>query len=139
MTSKAHQFIADFLATKMYAEGYEVVSFEGENSTENVKLKLPPKILRHRPDLIGIKKQALAIGEAKTASDLSLRTREQLEDFTDHENWPTGVEYKIFFGIPMSIEDKFRKMIKDTNINESNLAVLTVPDRLLPYEQENSI
>lgn len=139
MASKAHQFIADLLATKMYSEGYEVVSFEGDNSTEEVKLKLPPKILRHRPDLVGVKKGGLAIGEAKTANDLSLRTKEQLEDFTNQNNWPAGFEYKVFFGVPLSVEDKFKRMISEMSINESNLAVLSVPDRLLPYEQENSL
>src|SRR3990167_8658971 len=111
MASKAHQFIADLVARKMYQEGYEVVGFEGENSTEIIKLKLPPKILRHRPDLIGIKDQSIAIGEAKTVNDFTSRTKEQLLDFTDSKDWQEGINRKVYFGIPMSVEQKFRELV----------------------------
>jgi hypothetical protein len=138
MASEAHQFIAEVIANKMYAEGYEVISFEGHNQTETVKLRLPPKILRHRPDLIGIKKQSIAIGEAKTASDLGKRTREQLQDFTNNDLWPADIEHKVFFGIPTSIKEEFMRMVKRLGIDENNLLIIDVPDRLLYYENKDS-
>ena len=138
MASRAHQFLADSVARKMYQEGYEIVGFEGENSTEIVKLKLPPKILRHRPDLIGVKTQSIAIGEAKTASDFTSRTKEQLLDFTDNTEWQKGVEKKVFFGIPMSIEEKFKELVKDLGISTKELFILSIPDRLLPQDNEEN-
>lgn len=135
MASKAHQFIADLIARRMNLEGYEVVGFEGASEVEAIKLKLPPKILRHRPDLIGIKPSGVAIGEAKTADDLTVRTLEQLQDFTNDTNWSNQIGHQVFFGIPMSVQDKFQKIIKDLGVNDENLTILPVPDRLLPYEE----
>lgn len=138
MATRAHQFIADLVARRMNIDGYEVVSFEGENSSEEIKLKLPPKILRHRPDLIGTKQDSLAIGEAKTANDFRERTKEQLEDFTEGLKL-IGQDYKVYLGIPLSAEDKVNRMIKLWNINTSYLDILTIPDRLLPYDESDDI
>ena len=138
MSSKVHQFIADLIVRRMNLEGYEVVSFEGTSEAEQIKLKLPPKIRRHRPDLIGIKPKSLAIGEAKTANDLTIRTKEQLQDFTNDTNWPPEVEHQVFFGMPMSIEERFERIVNELGISDKNLIVLPVPDRLLP-DEENTI
>ena len=139
MASQAHQFIAEVLSNEMYSQGYEVVSFEGQNQTEIIKLKLPPTILRHRPNLIGIKENSLAIGEAKTANDLGQRTKEQLQDFSNNRFWPSTIEHKLFFGIPMSAKEEFMEMVKGLNIDENNLCIVEVPDRLLLNENDDNI
>jgi hypothetical protein len=138
MASRAHQFIADMVSRKMYQEGYEVVAFEGENSMEMVKLHIPPRILRHRPDLIGVKDQSIAIGEAKTADDFSSRTREQLLDFTFKEDSQNDVNKEVYFGIPMSIEEKFRDLMGELGISNGDITILAIPDRLLPQDNEEN-
>lgn len=51
MASKVHQFILSLIVRKMKAEGYEIVAYDGDYSKiENMALKIPFKIMRHRPD-----------------------------------------------------------------------------------------
>ncbi len=137
MASKVHQFIADLVARRMNIDGYEIVSFEGYSQSEVIKLKLPPKIIRHRPDLIGIKSNSIALGEAKTINDFHQRTKEQLEDFTNGL-LSLRADNKVYLGIPLSFEDEANKIIKLWNLNASNLIILAIPDRLLPYDETNN-
>lgn len=131
MASKAHQFISDLLARRMCMDGYEVVSFEGYSETENDFRTLPPKIKRHRPDLIGIKKDTLVIGEAKTAGDICLRTREQIEDYVACSNNIKGKSLSIYIGVPISIKGDIENIVEKVN-GEKVVTIFTVPDRLLP-------
>lgn len=133
MATKAHQFIADLLAQRMRLDGYEVVSFDGYSEVEN-DLKLPPTIKRHRPDLIGLKKGSLAIGEAKTAGDLGTRTREQIEDYIGSKNAIKEARLLIYLGVPTSVESEAKEIVRNAQ-GETCITVLGVPDRLLPIEQ----
>ncbi len=132
MPTKAHQFIADSISLHLYSLGYEVVGYEGISSINKYKLKLPPKILRHRPDIIGVKSKSVAIGEAKTADDVSRRTKEQLQDFTNSQNWIKGINYLVIFAYPSSFDKYFNNLIKKLGISTLNLKTLPIPDRLIP-------
>jgi len=92
---------------------------------------LPPKIKRHRPDLIGIKKDTLVIGEAKTAGDICLRTREQIEDYVACSNNIKGKSLSIYIGVPISIKGDIENIVEKVN-GEKVVTIFTVPDRLLP-------
>lgn len=134
MASKAHQVIAALVARKMREEGYEVVMFEGkEVYVSDIKLKMPPKIKKHRPDLVGYNlfSKDICIGEAKTSHDLStLRTRNQIKDFSGivlHSNR----KVKFFIGVPTSGLDKLKKMLDNYGIQKEGVVIINVPDRLL--------
>lgn len=135
MASKAHQFIIDLLVQRLNNDGYEVVSFDGASQIENIVTKIPPKIKRHRPDLIGIKNDCLAIGEAKTANDIGLRTREQLEDYALSSHEIEDVKIISYIGIPESVKEKVNGIVDNITYG-SSLKVLTVPDRLLPLNND---
>jgi len=132
MASKAHQFIADLISRKMDEQGYEVVSFDGKNY-ENLKYKLPPKILRHRPDLIGYKKDSLIIGESKTKNDLSNRTKEQIIDYATLTN-NKDINCSLILGFPSSIISEIEKILSNIDYRKEKLYLLTVPDILLPND-----
>src|SRR5882757_9906522 len=100
MPSLAHQFIADNIARRMNIDGYAVVSYDGIKEYQDVKLRMPPKIKRHRPDLIGISNDGeISIGEAKTAEDFTAHTSEQILDF-----FSSG--FKLYVGVPLSARQK---------------------------------
>lgn len=132
MASKAHQFIADLISRKICEQGYQVVSFDGKNY-ESVKYRLPPKILRHRPDLIGLKKDHLIIGESKTKNDLSRRTWEQINDFVSLTN-SDKVKCSLILGFPLSVLSKIEKILSNIEYKKEKIYLLTVPDILLPND-----
>ena len=87
MASKSHQLIAGLVVRKMRIKGYEIVSFDGNESLiSTISLDAPPTIKRHKPDIIGIniKDKKICIGEAKTDSDLS--SRRTKEQFVERSN-----------------------------------------------------
>ena len=103
MVSKTHQFIITCLVRKIREKGYEIIAFDGNwMNIGMTKLKIPTCILRHRPDVIGLKPFTtyFCIGEGKTINDLrsSLRTKEQLIDFAKEKNC------ELIIGIPKSTE-----------------------------------
>ena len=131
MATKAHQFIADLIAQRMQLDGYEIVSFEGNSQIpQNIKF-LPPTIKRHRPDLLGLKNGSLAVGEAKTASDIGIRTHEQLEDYINCCKSANEHKIKVYLGIPLSIEEKVHKLLNSLG-GYNCVEILSIPDRLLP-------
>ncbi len=103
----------------MKLEGYEIVAFDGDYSKiENIALKIPFRIMRHRPDIIGISldKSRLCIGEAKTGSDLSSeRTREEFIDFTSIGE-EIDCDTKLIIGIPKSSNSLLIKIVKELKL-----------------------
>jgi len=97
--------------------------------------KLPPTIKRHRPDLIGLKKGFLVIGEAKTAGDIGARTREQIEDYVDCAKNIEETKLIVYLGVPLSVESKINKIVENARGN-NDVVILGVPDRLLPIEYD---
>ena len=135
MASRAHQFIVDLLAQRISSEDYEIVSFDGLSETENGLRILPPTIKRHRPDLIGLKKGHLIIGEAKTAGDIGVRTHEQIEDYIGCSNEVKETQVKIYLGVPLSVENKVKDIVKAIPGSDC-VTTLAVPDRLLPQDYD---
>jgi len=128
-----HQFILGLIVRKMREEGIKIYNIDGVYPAmfgEN--LSIPPRILRHRPDLIGIRENGqICIGEAKTTSDIAnKRTYEQLQDYTSVEL--NGIKCDIFIGIPRSAKSIFCKQVEKLGLLEcKNLHILYVPDEII--------
>ena len=56
MATKKHQFILGLVIKKMKEEGFDVINVDGNYpGLFGEKLSLPPTILHHRPDALGVK------------------------------------------------------------------------------------
>ena len=134
MASNKHQMIAGIVARKMKEAGYTIVAFDGKCYWIGEReLQIPPALLKHRPDLIGINTaDEICIGEAKTTSDITTkRTKRQLADFINLKS-KSGKEIFFFVGIPLSGKQIFLKVTQELNLeNKKNLITITVPDILL--------
>ncbi len=130
MSSRQHDFIIQMIKIKMKSLGFDVIASDSKYF-KNIKEKIPPTILNHRPDCLGFRKidNSICIGEAKYFNDFySKHTKEQLNDFLSLLN------DKIFLiiGIPFSEKNKLNTIL---NTNEkNNLIVLYVPKELLPND-----
>jgi len=104
MASPQHQFILGLINKAMRQDEIQITYVEGNFlSKTDILPGLPPAILRHRPDLVGVKHSGqICIGDAKTASDVgSIRTKEQLIDYTTIEL--NGMKCHVYIGIPSRI------------------------------------
>lgn len=135
MASRAHQLIIGLIVRKMRSNGYEIVSFDGNESLiTDISINAPLTIKRHRPDVIGvdIKNKKICIGEAKTDSDLtSKRTKEQ---FIDYSNLSTksGSLCEFIIGIPQSSESRLKLILLDLGlVKKSNISFIWMPDEFL--------
>lgn len=128
MPSQKHQFIVDCIIRKMRLYGFEPVSLDGK-STLVSSLKIPCKIIHHRPDVIGIDQENnLCIGEAKTENDIvSNRTKEQIRDYNEANVY-------ALFGCPKSTYPTMIKIIKKLTLNNGRNVVLKIPDELMPND-----
>lgn len=138
MASEKHNFIVSALVRKIRVEGFRIIYLDGKYQDVNdTKYGIPPKIINHRPDVIGEKENKnFCVGEAKTKSDLfSLRTINQFKDFFEIVNY--GVGNRLYIGIPFSAKKDLNKLFDTLNIdNLSNVDIIYVPDELLPCENE---
>jgi len=138
MASEKHQIIAGLIARKMRQEGYEIISFDGnEKIVSDIALHIPPYISRHRPDIIGVdfESKKLCIGEAKTNLDLKeLRTKEQFLDFSGIT--AKGAPVKLIIGIPQSAENILLDLLCKIKLTKNpNISYIWVPDELLEDEK----
>lgn len=136
MTTKLHQMIVGLIGRKMREKGYEIVSFDGnEYLFDGQKLKIPPQIKRHRPDIIGFKFQTreICVGEAKTSEDLfSRRTKEQLLDYSETKSLSIGKPIEIIIGIPKSSEDDLIKLLKELSLlGKDYISYIWLPEELV--------
>ena len=134
MASRIHQFILSLIVRKMKLERYEIIAYDGDYSKiENMALKIPFKIMRHRPDVIGISldKSKICIGEAKTNSDLcSDRTKEEFIDFASIGD-AIGKSTKLIIGVPKSSNFLLFKIINELKLqNNNNIEYIIVPEEL---------
>ena len=133
MAGNRHQFILGLVIKKMREEGVTVYGIDGNYPGlfgENISL--PPQILRHRPDAIGVKADGqICIGEAKTENDIeNNRTYEQLQDFSSVEM--NGKLCDVFVGVPQAGEDLFNRTLARWGLRESqNIHLLFVPDEII--------
>jgi hypothetical protein len=133
MASKQHQFIMGLINRKMCEYGFTVVFIDGHVSGAfNKKYELPPKIVRHRPDVIGIDARGyICIGEAKTKNDiLNERTKEEFFDFSNFES--NGHKCFLIIGVPKSSCDDLNRVLVGLGIqNNKNIQILSVPDEII--------
>ena len=133
MAGNRHQFILGLVIKKMREEGATVYGVDGNYpGLFGEKISLPPQIMRHRPDAIGVKADGqICIGEAKTANDISNnRTYEQLQDFSTVEL--NGRLCEVFIGVPQAGEDLFNRSLERWGLKGSqNIYVLFVPDEII--------
>jgi hypothetical protein len=133
LAGEKHQFILGLVIRKMCEDGVTIYSIDGDYpGLFGEKILLPPTILRHRPDAMGIKNNGqICIGEAKTENDiLSNRTYEQLQDFATIKLNKKNCE--VFIGIPKSSQNTFDKSLKKLGLNGfRNIHVLYIPDELI--------
>lgn len=132
MAGFRHQFILGLLVKLMREQGICIIGVDGNYpGLFGEKMTMPPQILRHRPDIIGIRATGqICIGEAKTENDITnSRTYSQLQDFTSIEL--NGQYCDVFVGIPKSSAELFKKiMIKHGLINYVNITIFCVPEEL---------
>jgi len=133
MASDTHQFIMGLIIKAMQSTDCKIIALEGKYpGLLDEKLPLPPQVTRHRPDVVGIRlNQQVCLGEAKTEKDVSsLRTREQLNDFTTVQ--VNGVTCDVYVGIPGSSRATFDHMLRTEGLDQcENLHVLYVPDEII--------
>ena len=117
----------------MREEGVDISGIDGNYAgLFGEKIQLPPQILRHRPDVVGTKKDGqVFIGEVKTENDIANnRTYEQLQDFSSIEL--NGKKCEVFIGIPKSAEGILNKVLEKTGLkNIDNIHILCVPDEII--------
>jgi len=138
MGTKIHEFILMCVARKIRERGYEIIAYQGDSKKiSNMSFKLPAKIKRHRPDIIGIKQEILkiCIGEAKTASDLfSKRTSEQFFDYYEAIKNPI-ITAELVIGIPSFCENDLLNLLSSLNMKGNpNVTYICIPKELFPNE-----
>jgi hypothetical protein len=141
MPSQAHQFLVMCIARKIRENGYEIVALDGDyTKVSDIPFKVPPTVMRHRPDIIGVSigDIRVCIGEAKTKSDLSSeRTKEQFVDYANVILEESKPKCELMIAIPKSAEDALIRLLRRLDIYESdNVSYLTVPEMLLPHDKE---
>lgn len=132
MASHKHDFIVASISRKIRELGFDITYIDGlQVNITTSKLFLPPKIINHKPDIVGENRIGnYCIGEAKTRNDLkSKRTKQQLLDFSEFVNLYTG-NYLIV-GIPLSAENELNQLLIKLNLRGGSTIILRIPDALL--------
>jgi hypothetical protein len=133
MAGKRHQFIIGLINRKIMELGFSVLAIDGKvmGAFDN-KFILPPRILRHRPDTLGINNEGrICIGEAKTENDIfQSRTREEFIDFSNMEL--NGKLCLLIIGIPTSASTDLDKLLIRIGIwNNTNIQILKIPNEII--------
>jgi hypothetical protein len=138
MASRRHDFIVSAVARKMRRGDFQVVYLDGRYQDIGItKPEIPPKIMRHKPDVIGEKEnEAFCIGEAKTEYDISSeRTRNQISDFMAIVGM--NCENRLIIGIPSNSSGDLEQLLRKLGYwRHKQIEILPVPEKLLPYEKE---
>jgi hypothetical protein len=122
-------------ARYMREQGYELVALECSLSwLFGDDFRLPPSIILHRPDVVGVRKEPplICIGEGKTRNDLrSARTRRQLKDFADApvRGIPNGCG--VVVAIPSDCKTTLDGVLASLGIPADRVKVLPIPRVLL--------
>ena len=138
MASEQHNFIVSAIARKMKLGGFGIIYLDGKyQDVETERPDIPPKIINHRPDIIGVKNGVIfCIGEAKTQGDIrSERTKKQITDFLTIVKLNPG--NKLIVGIPLTAkEDLERLLLKLKLVNQKQIEIISIPEELLPHDEE---
>jgi len=134
MASRAHDFIVALVARKVLTLGFQIVYLEGSYCRlVSDSARIPPRIIRHRPDVIGIDScGADCIGEAKTTGDLgSQRTREELEDYS--RLLALSASNALVVGYPTESHSAVLALLASVGLAPGpTVHLLRVPSALLP-------
>jgi hypothetical protein len=138
MPSEKHNFIVAAIARKVRQDNFRIIYLDGKYQDINTKkFDIPPKIINHKPDIIGVKEIIFfCIGEAKTVSDIfSERTKNQITDFFSIIRLNSG--NRLIIGIPLNAKEDLRRLLFQLGLmNHKQIDVLHIPEELLPYEEE---
>lgn len=138
MASDRHDFIVSMIARKIRIYGFEIIYLDGRyNNIATKKFEIPPKIIHHKPDIIGEKDRSIfCIGEAKTTNDLlSARTANQIVDFLDFVSvCPLN---RFILGIPAGAIEQLNSLLEKLKLkNRDQIEILYIPEVLLPNDEE---
>jgi hypothetical protein len=144
MASKIHQMLVGLISRKMRELGFSIVAFDGSDYLFNgQKLKMPPTIIRHRPDIVGynFETKSVCLGEAKTSGDLfSKRTKEQLLDYASVALISCPIPINVIIGIPKNSEPDLIKLFKELKImGKDNISYIWLPEELSGDGGEDTI
>jgi hypothetical protein len=139
LPSDIHQLLVRIVTQKMVFDGFHITHWEGKQSAivggGEIDLPIPFKIGRHRPDVVGFNKQCkiVGVGEAKTLLDLdSIRTGEQLVDFSSAYTAKSNICCKFYFAVPSNALLKIKQLLVRYNLHgRDNIHLISVPDVLL--------
>ncbi len=131
--------LVDLIARKMRDDGYLPVAYDGRNLVlEGQIIHIPPRVGRHRPDVIGINPstRSLCIGEAKTSEDLrSKRTQEQLLDYSKIIGRSSGQIADLIIGVTKDAEASLTKILAELGLSNSlNVKYIVLPEELVDDE-----
>lgn len=133
MASAKHQFILGLIVKYMREQGILITGVDGDYpGLLGEKIEVPPQILRHRPDIVGVRKNGqICFGEAKTENDIAnSRTYAQIQDFASIKL--NNQICDVFIGLPKSSDKLLRKTLKRMGLLErSNIIVLCIPDEII--------
>jgi hypothetical protein len=133
MASKQHQFIIGLINRKICEYGFNVVFIDGQVSGAfGNKYEIPPTIIRHRPDVIGINSEGyVCIGEAKTKNDIfNKRTKEEFLDFSNYEI--NGQKCLLIIGVPKAAQTDLNNVLNEIGIQSNkNIEILLIPDEII--------
>lgn len=123
----------------MTADGYAVISKDGDVPGIATTLPLPP-ILKHlRPDACGLDPTTgrFALGEAKTAADIMTpHTRSQLRVFANTIHKSDGARCRLYLAVPRSASVTLDRVLDTVGLLGAPQVVrLHIPDCLITNEQ----
>ena len=128
MASEKHNFIVSAITRKIKSFGFKIIYLEGKYQDVNVKkFNIPPKIMNHRPDVVGEKNnKTFCIGEAKTKNDIfSKRTKNQKKNFFTLVK--SNTENKLIIGIPLGAKNDLEKLLlKLEHSNQKQIIVIHI-------------
>lgn len=139
--SLAHRMLCDLIARKMREEGYVPVAFDGRRfMAGNDEVRVPPRIGRHRPDVLGYdpSTKTLCIGEAKTGNDLhSQRSKEQLTDYADIIGMSSGERVRLIIGVTNRMQQELLTALEELGLQDrKNISYILLPEELIGSDAE---
>lgn len=138
MASEKHDFIVSSIVRKIRQDGFKVIYLDGKyQDIDTEKFNIPPKIINHKPDVIGEKESIFfCIGEAKTKNDLPAeRTKNQIIDFLTIVRLNSG--NKLIIGIPLNAKEDLEKLLIELGLaGQKQIEIIYIPEELLPYAEE---
>ena len=137
MASEKHDFIVSAIVRKIRQNGFRIIYLDGKHQDfDTKKFDIPPKILNHKPDVIGEKEDIFCVGEAKTMNDIfSQRTRNQIIDFLSIIR--LNSRNKLIIGIPLNAKKDLEKLLIELGYtNQKQIEIIHIPEELLPYEDK---